>query len=83
MACANDVVIRVVREFHVHLRAAAEVDIQRNAMPEQHRTHTRDAEDQRKRNEVPLLAQEIYIRILKKFHAARTLSSVRACFQAD
>jgi hypothetical protein len=37
-------------------------------MPEQHRTYACDAEDQREGDEVPLLAQEIDIRITKKFH---------------
>ena len=40
-------------------------------MPEQHREDASDAEHQRKGNEVPLFAQEIDIRIAKKFHAAK------------
>jgi hypothetical protein len=39
-------------------------------VPEQHGKHTGHAEDQREREEVPLLAEEIYVGITKKFHAA-------------
>jgi hypothetical protein len=41
-------------------------------MPEQHRKDSRHAEHQRKGDEIPLLAEKIYVRILKKFHSRKT-----------
>jgi hypothetical protein len=39
-------------------------------MPEQHGKYAGHAEDQRESEEVPLLAEKIYVGITKKFHAA-------------
>jgi hypothetical protein len=39
-------------------------------MPEQHGKDTGHAEDERESEEVPLLAEKIYVWISKKFHAA-------------
>jgi hypothetical protein len=39
-------------------------------VPEQHGEDTGHAKDQREGEEVPLLAEEIYVGIAKKFHAA-------------
>jgi hypothetical protein len=58
-----------MRVLDINQSAAAEVDAQWNAMPEQHRENSRGAEDQREGNEVPLLAKKVDIRITKKFHA--------------
>jgi hypothetical protein len=51
-------------------RASAKVNPQRNAMPEQHGKDTGHADDERESEEVPLLAEKIYVWISKKFHAA-------------
>jgi hypothetical protein len=39
-------------------------------VPEQHGKNASHAEDQRESEEIPLLAEEIYVWIAKKFHAA-------------
>src|SRR5260370_2839999 len=62
--------IRRVRILHVDQRSAAEVDTQRDAMPERHGKHSGHAEDQREGQEVPLFPEEIDVCISKKFHAA-------------
>src|SRR5450759_2597246 len=54
----------------VDQRAAAEVHTQRDTMPERHGTHSRDAEDQREGQEVPLFPEEIDVCVSKEFHAA-------------
>src|ERR1700737_5574658 len=59
-----------VRVLHIDQRAAAEVDTQRNAMPERHGKHSGHAEDQREGQEVPLFPEEIDVCVSKKFHAA-------------
>jgi hypothetical protein len=38
-------------------------------MPEQHGKYARHAEQQRKGEKIPLLAEKVYVRISKKFHA--------------
>src|ERR1700751_2803088 len=58
-----------MRVLQVNQRSGAEIDAQRKTMPEQHRADARYAEYQREGDEIPLLAQEIDIRITKKFHA--------------
>ena len=63
-----------IGELHVHERAAAEIDAQRNAVPEEHRQNAGRAEDQGEGQEVPLLAQEIDIGVAKKLHF-KTLDS--------
>jgi hypothetical protein len=37
-------------------------------MPEQHGEHARDAEDQRKREKIPLLPEKIYVGVTKELH---------------
>jgi hypothetical protein len=39
-------------------------------MPEQHGKHTRQTEDQRKSEKIPLLAEKVDVRVAKKFHAS-------------
>jgi hypothetical protein len=39
-------------------------------MPERHGTHSRDAEDEREGEEVPLFPEEIDVCVSKEFHAA-------------
>jgi len=55
-------------ELHVDQGATLEVDAKRDAVPEEDGEKPGDAEDQRKPKEVPLLAEEIDVGILKKFH---------------
>ena len=57
-----------MRELHVNQRAAAEIHTPRDVMPEQHGEHTRDAEDQRKGEKIPLFAQKIYVDVVKELH---------------
>src|SRR5208283_339038 len=59
-----------MRVLHVDQRPAAEVDAQRDAVPERHGKHSSHAEDQREGQEVPLLPKEIDVRVSKEFHAA-------------
>jgi hypothetical protein len=59
-----------VRKLHIHKSATAEINPQGQAMPEKHREDSRRAEDQRKGDEIPFLAEEIYVGALKKFHSA-------------
>jgi hypothetical protein len=42
-------------------------------VPEQHGQNTGHAEHQREGEEIPFLAQKIYVRILKKFHSESPL----------
>src|SRR5438552_13991710 len=65
-----------MREPDINQGAATEINSQWDAMPERHGKNSRYAEDQRKGDEIPLLAKKIYVRITKKFHAALTLSVV-------
>ena len=65
---AHRVVVGRVRELHVHQRSAAEINAPRDAMPEQHGKQSRNAENQRKGEKVPLLAQKIYVGIAKELH---------------
>jgi hypothetical protein len=37
-------------------------------VPEQHGKHTRDAEDQRKGEEIPFLPKEIDVNVMKELH---------------
>jgi hypothetical protein len=57
-----------INEFHVHQRAAAEINAQRDLVLEKHGKYASHAEDQREAEEVPLFAQEIDVGIAKKFH---------------
>src|SRR5579864_9526954 len=65
---AYRIVIGRVRELHVNQRAAAEVDAVRDAVPEQHGKYPRHAEDQRKGEKIPLLAEKIYAGTAKELH---------------
>jgi hypothetical protein len=45
-------------------------------MPEEHRKHTGDTEDQRKGKEIPLLAKKIYIDVMKELQRSSPLSQI-------
>jgi hypothetical protein len=45
-------------------------------VPEQHGKHTRNAEDQRKGEKIPLLAQKIYVGIAKELHGLSSPLSI-------
>src|ERR1019366_1473465 len=59
-----------MRIIHVYQGPAAEVDAQRDPVPERHGKPSSHAEDQREGKEVPLLPKEIDVRVSKEFHAA-------------
>src|SRR5258708_803190 len=59
-------------------RAAAEVNAERNTMPECHGKHSRHAEDKREREEVPLLAEKIDVGVAKKFQVQTPSFRLRA-----
>ena len=61
-------VIRRMGELYGNDGTAAEVDAQRNAMPEEHGENAGHAEDQREREEVPFLTKKIDVCIAKEFH---------------
>ena len=67
-----------MRILHVHQRPAAEVHAQRNAVPEQHGNNSRHAEDQRKGEKIPLLAEKIDVRIFKEFQVQTPDFQLRA-----
>src|SRR5262249_29695761 len=62
--------IRRVRVSHIHQGSATELDAPVDAVPKDHREHASDTETERKRDEVPLLAEKVDVRISKEFHAA-------------
>ena len=61
---ANLVEVRRLRELDVDQRAAAELNAQRNVVPEQHGEDSGDAEDQREGKEVPFLAQKVDVGVM-------------------
>ena len=65
---ADIVGVGLLRELHIHQRAAAEINAQREVVPEQHGENPRHAEHQREGQEVPLLPQEVDVRIFEEFH---------------
>jgi len=66
---AQSVETRLVSVLHIHQGSAAEFDSPIRTTVHDQRNDARYAEDQRKRNEIPLLAEEIDIWISKKFPA--------------
>ena len=62
---ADLVEVRRLRELHIDQGSPAELNTQRNAMPEEDGRKSGDAEDQREGKEVPLLAKEIDVGITK------------------
>src|SRR5208282_2670025 len=56
-----------MRVLYIHQRPPAEVDAQRDAMPERHGHHSGHAEDQREGQEVPLFPEKIDACVAKKF----------------
>ena len=65
---ADRVHVRRVRELHIDQRSAAEIDAPRDVVPEQHGKYARHAEDQRKGEKVPLLAEKIDVDVMKELH---------------
>ena len=65
---ADVILIGLLGKLHIHQRAAPELHSQGDAVPEKHGKQASHAEDQREAQEIPLLAQEIYVCVAKKFH---------------
>ncbi len=65
---ADVVLIRRAVELHRDLGSAAEVDTQRNVVPEQHAQNAGDRKNQGEAEEVPLLPQPVDIDTAKQFH---------------
>ena len=55
-------------EFDADDRATAEVDVQRQMMPEKDGKQARYAEDEREAEEIPLLPEPVDFWIMKQFH---------------
>ncbi len=57
-------------EVHRHLRSAAEVNSQRNVVPERHAQNAGDRKQERKGQEVPLPSQPVDLYLAKQFHVS-------------
>ncbi len=74
---ANGIHVGLLGELNVHDGAAAEIDAERNVMPEQHGSDAGEGEDQRESEKVPLLAKEVDICATKQFHCKSLLPEKR------
>ena len=64
----NRVLVRSVRKLDGYEGPTTKIHAPRDAMPEQHGKHARDAEHQREGEKVPFLAKKIYVGIAKELH---------------